>query len=1154
MAADVLLSIGINLNDLKTAQQKISAELGTWKTSANIGLIDQKQLSDTEKMTREVTKEFSKLGTAIGKGDLSKYLKIDPSVAKKATDSFQKVGAAAGNNDEQFKKLAQTTAFYSEKNKIMGTNLSSVNSELNGYLKTESQGITLDKISAARKQELIGMHQKLAKEQEGLFHGLNVQRLLLWAVGWTAIYSAMRMVTQGIANLFKGWIDFESSMARVQTVTRQVGMDQKAVMGAMKIAVLDYSRNSTVAATDVAKVLYHLGSAGLDASEQMQGFEHVLALTVGTLGDVDQISRLVASSYILFGNSIEHANTISEKFKYITDVLADTYMKHQVELSEIASAFTYVGGAAALVDIRFEHLVGTIGFLNDGMLKGSKAGTALMQSFVALGSKSEKLREYFGVVWDTSGPIDYLNIMQKLHTSIGDSASTTMVFSQIMEIFGTRGARAIVAIMSRWEDFQDAIKMLPTDVEGAAKKAQEIIEDTIGGGFQKIANQIQSIVTTILDAIEPQIKDLIKMISAGLDSGDLFENARQFGTALMAVLTPIYGTIILITQAMISLQIAIKSITSGLLRSKELDALYKALDATAKMPIAAQFYADSVDQLNKSLDAAKIAFKKLKEEQGQIASIKPGAQSLGFANKDYTNFIDSSYAEQIEVLKNKYKDIVDSMPKYMQDGTLINLISADEAKEQTSRLDAIKTKIKEIESTERTLISTSNRLDKELERSYKLDILNASGASDYSVKQQELINKIQDYYSIIREKNKGIKDEINETNFAIDLTTMSIEQLALKYKNIGLDPKKIEEFKKAWQDMTLTLADEVKSLANALQGVSTDFLKDAFSGTVDFSGYLDNIMSTYKDTLAENLTQMFGESTGIFANMASSFMSPLQKAHYTGIQNAVPLIIQAHIDGITQGMSGASSGGSSVSGTASSASGLAGLFKSGSGGTLASSVSDAFKTTGDMIADTVSSSAQTSSSLTQALDRDLTSILGQTSETTSKLALSATEGSLQSGVNAAKATTSLSDAAAAIGKAAGSVLAVAGFGMGLADAYKNKGSGNVVGAAMNLGISGAIAGSMVAGPVGAIIGGAIGAITGAITGGMSKTTSETKEQTLQITSAIKNSNKELQLVNRNLTGMKSSWEGFILAQSAYFSERTSVESQFNLASQSGYNG
>ena len=65
-----------------------------------------------------------------------------------------------------------------------------------------------------------------------------------------------------------------------------------------------------------------------------------------------------------------------------------------------------------------------------------------------------------------------------------------------------------------------------------------------------------------------------------------------------------------------------------------------------------------------------------------------------------------------------------------------------------------------------------------------------------------------------------------------------------------------------------------------------------------------------------------------------------------------------------------------------------------------------------------------------------------------------------------------------------------------------------------------------------------------------KTTVETREQTVQVTSRIDVTNKQLELVNRNLMAMRQDLT-YIMPRSSYFSEQNNIEDQFSIDARRG---
>ncbi len=194
-----------------------------------------------------------------------------------------------------------------------------------------------------------------------------IGKVAFWAVATTAIYGTQKAM-RAAAKMME---EFAVGMARVATVTRGSTED----IGKLSGVVLRYAMGSKAAIGDIATAMYLLGSAGLTVEEQTAGLKHVMDLTVGTFGNIEQVGRLVAGSYNVFGKQMKGLISTSARFKRISDILAFTYSTQQVELAEIAGAFKIVGSASSILAIDFETLVGTIGALNSGMLKGTRAGT-----------------------------------------------------------------------------------------------------------------------------------------------------------------------------------------------------------------------------------------------------------------------------------------------------------------------------------------------------------------------------------------------------------------------------------------------------------------------------------------------------------------------------------------------------------------------------------------------------------------------------------------------------------------------------------------------------------------------------------------------------------------------------------------------------------
>ena len=344
----------------------------------------------------------------------------------------------------------------------------------NTLFSAQQKGVKLTK---KQTEQMAGFSHKL--KQSGSAVTQFAKKMFIWAFGWTLAYAGIRLITQGFFSLFKQARETETAMARVNAVL-SITEKHERTFGALEKAVFSYGKTSSKSFKDIGEAMYYLATVGLNAQEVLAGFHHEMDLITATQSDTATTSRLVAGSYKLFGNQIKGTHFLAQKFAKIVDVLTYAYSQHQVELNEIAEAYQYVGGTAGLLDISFEELVGTIGFLNTRMLRGSRAGTTLFNTMIRLAEKSDNLKKIFHVTLDPSLPIDFRNVMEQLHKVTEDNINSGETLGKLYQTFGRRAARGVALILGDFEAWEKAVDELTGNLSGTARKLRDIQEKTFG--------------------------------------------------------------------------------------------------------------------------------------------------------------------------------------------------------------------------------------------------------------------------------------------------------------------------------------------------------------------------------------------------------------------------------------------------------------------------------------------------------------------------------------------------------------------------------------------------------------------------------------------------------------------------------------------------
>jgi TP901 family phage tail tape measure protein len=384
---------------------------------------------------------------------------------------------------------------------------------------------------------------KTTKQMERGFLGLGeslehtTKKVVLWGVSTGIVYT----VVNSLQDLINEFLEVEHSMARVATVTRPATSElvtMEAVMKKMRTEALILGTQVPQELGKIAESLYLLGSAGLEVDEQLAGFEPIAKLSVATRGDLGTISKTVAGIVNNFEDDLSRFTGIEEKFGYVSDLISKTFSEQQVELHEISGAFQLAGSAAGLLDINLQELMGTIGFLNTGMLKGTRAGTALLNAMIKMGQKSDKLRESFGVVIDPNKPLSFIDVLQQLHDKIGPIIDRQAIMTELWSVFGIRGGRAVALILKQWDKYKDSIESLDeSKISGFTDKLEELASDTLRSRLVETKNILFAILNLPTEGKGlSKLGDFIEKINSSLSEEiklmAKMEELRKFGLSV----------------------------------------------------------------------------------------------------------------------------------------------------------------------------------------------------------------------------------------------------------------------------------------------------------------------------------------------------------------------------------------------------------------------------------------------------------------------------------------------------------------------------------------------------------------------------------------------------------------------------------------------
>jgi len=927
--------------------------------------------------------------------------------------------------------------------------------------------------------------EKATKKKETLIQAMKrlaIRSALIVPI-WGGIRRIMGLVTSAVRDVTKTYADFDVQMARVGTVNLE-HIDQ---LDRLRKTVLGFSAGASRGFAEAASAMYALGSAGLTVQQQVVGLNHVMNTAIGTFGNTEEVAKLMAGSFNVFGKSMEGVYTDAAKLERIANVLTYTYANQQVEMSEIANAMTYVASVGSLLDISFTELVTTIGVLNTGMLKGSKSGTSLLNAFVQVANQSDRLAD-LGVIFDPSAPLDFKDIMEQLSKKYGEQAIGLNDLKDIMQVFGRRGGRAAAQLIKEFKNWQQTITDTENTFDNFAESMREQAETSLPAAFNKLWNSIKAGAVQSLSGIGQLLAGELDKHAAKQELKNIRASRRELGLTDKEDISPSGGQAQQIIKSLESQASAVETLREANERrvksAKAIDFVENLIHGKKKEQISVD---KEIEEITK-----QVAEGTLSQSEGLIKIIDL-LKSAGILNKHNLR----NEAELVQIYREQFNT------------------KKEELKTSYELNDSQKEKL---------------RLLKE---GAKYSGLALGRMGEEEITQQKLID------AVARMNEKVAKSKVAgaERLSVESLINGEFEKAEALITRIGGAEADILEIEKLSLDYNLQKVKAAQEYSSAILDTAETGLSDILSGESDFATFTENftkaIRKSFADAIAEGifdnilkdglLEGVLGGALGGLKNLFGGKEISSAQTLYLAKQKT---LFDAHVMGIRGALAINTRGG--VSGLA------------GAGAKLVGTPTQAFDP---------GAAAGRAGRFAEWQAQNPTNNTGLKTAKTAGLG-SKVAGLGGTALLAFGAGSTFNQAAGGgtLGAVAG---IAGGIGAGMLMAGSAAAAGIAAGTVTSgVGVLGTIGAANAWNPVGwALLAvAAVLTVIGMSRGKKKWQQEEITEQTKQITSKIDVSNSELQWVNRNLVALRQELT-YILPRSAYFSEQ--VSDNFSVDAQRG---
>jgi TP901 family phage tail tape measure protein len=923
-----------------------------------------------------------------------------------------------------------------------------------------------------------------------------MMRVLIVVPLWMLMRNVMMGFLSSIQEGAKFLIEFESAMAQIRIVGKGTEEDYKRLGN----TILAFSSNYGIAATEALKAAKIFSQQGLTIN-QVIDMTRTSMIASAVLGkDVASVAEDLTSAVRAYNTPMEDSLSIVDKWMAVQKNFA-------VTASDLADATKKAGATASSFGISYNKLLGdTTAIIEVTRKTGGEAGNALQMMYTRLfttGAKAVQEIAKVPIYQDRAGKATYqnTNIFRSASDVIDDMASSWNKLSEsekiemAVSIGSRRQATPFIALMNNYNRSLEAQVVALTSA-GDALTSFNILQDTTKVKITQMQNTWAIFATTLGDTSSFKfVIDSVKNLAEGLI---FLANATDY--------------VALKLRQQNQAQIDATSVDISRLKSiKDLNELETKL-------------------LANPTEKNKILLSKVQTTRESILASNPELANMDVKSAQYKIIkLEVERDRAIEIATLQKAQDVDKMSI----GGALSVLSPIGGSNARASFKAYEELIKKYGSLAKAKQAIDKGIEDEIKsRMAQSNVLTLLGEADEAKIQQGLEEDLRKYKEI-EEEVKFIASIMKDRGYS---EQQILEWEIKQYETNGKLEKSIDAQNKKRQlsyELIKSINDEIKAQSDVLEKSISDTIlsweKGAISIKQGFQNIGDTIRNSFMSSISEGLSTNIINSSGIgqmFGGLNVNLKSMLSgqggisggiengayKGTYNGVKDA--LAISGVNKAVWSGGRGSSANGWTMPGF-----GAQGFFTQPMSGEY--------------------------QYLNAAKGGNYQSGYGKVVNGKWVPYTGVNKGQVYGGI-AASALTGYSAYQSSGG----------GMGAGIATGV---GSLALMGASMGFAgaaaTGGAAAGALVAMPWLLPVLGVALLMGASMFGGKKQTSTQVSTQENAISSKIQISNKQLELVNRNLVAMRTDIRTYILPQSAAFSMKSgNIEDEYSVLSRSGYKG
>jgi TP901 family phage tail tape measure protein len=473
---------------------------------------------------------------------LNEYLiriRLETLGAEKAFRIQEQVNAALNQlklSSKKFGKVvdSNSTIIRTDKGNMIKWNAIVKNS--NDIIKTT--GSTYSKVSGvfsesgkkivgnSAKVQALGKDFQVTGKKAGGFEQ-DIMRLAKRAMLTIPIWYALRQVINSVLSSFRMGVESIKNLdIELQRLSLTLGdtANKQQILTQVQEKAIKLSRETGKSVNEIVRAFYQFKTIGMDVETSMAGMEVSTRGSIAMMADLVPLSQILARSYSLLGKTMDSNVSIQNNLQASIGKILYLYEENDFVLNQLGESLDTVISSANSMNLTFDETITYLASLHTGVLQSSKAGRLLRTSLLQVMSNLDKvggiLKIHVNPNLHSTGEI-FSKILHRLK-ALQREGNLEKVGESLKDIFsGIRGGQVgqtLLAVFGTWEKNVKMIKEMGTE------KFVERFYSAYGEGLDRFNVQMDR-----LKNLQRELgRGFIINLVGGDDIADSLKNINEF--------------------------------------------------------------------------------------------------------------------------------------------------------------------------------------------------------------------------------------------------------------------------------------------------------------------------------------------------------------------------------------------------------------------------------------------------------------------------------------------------------------------------------------------------------------------------------------------------------------------------------------------------